>query len=220
MELFDFLFIYRNQECPYTEISFRKQNSGVRKVEIHWCISVWRTCVVVVKVKRKRSPRAEALLPREDAGEHRHTVCRNTSSTQRDQRSETRSDGWIEHFFSYQRNDSLKHENLLQCTHTQYIIQMFLHQIWRNVALHQCLINGCSAVNGCRQNESLIKTSHTPVHQLTSGEVKRNFQIVASGWNCNETWDVRIHLQGFIRRRGGKRAWVKQVYIYIWQDKE
>ncbi len=26
--------------------------------------------------------------------------------------------------------------------------------IWRNVALHQCLSNGCSAVNGCRQNES------------------------------------------------------------------
>uniref|UniRef100_A0A672PEH8 Anaphase-promoting complex subunit 16 n=2 Tax=Cyprininae TaxID=2743694 RepID=A0A672PEH8_SINGR len=29
-----------------------------------------------------------------------------------------------------------------------------LHQVWRNVALHQCLSNGCSAVNGCRQNES------------------------------------------------------------------
>ncbi len=29
----------------------------------------------------------------------------------------------------------------------------------RNVSLHQCLSNGCSAVNGCRQNESLIKTS-------------------------------------------------------------
>uniref|UniRef100_A0A8C1NNT7 Pyrroline-5-carboxylate reductase catalytic N-terminal domain-containing protein n=1 Tax=Cyprinus carpio TaxID=7962 RepID=A0A8C1NNT7_CYPCA len=28
--------------------------------------------------------------------------------------------------------------------------------VWvcRNVALHQCLSNGCSAVNGCRQNES------------------------------------------------------------------
>ncbi len=32
-------------------------------------------------------------------------------------------------------------------------------QIWRNASLHQCLSNGCSAVNGCRQNESLIKTS-------------------------------------------------------------
>ncbi len=25
---------------------------------------------------------------------------------------------------------------------------------WINVSLHQCLSNGCSAVNGCRQNES------------------------------------------------------------------
>ncbi len=38
-------------------------------------------------------------------------------------------------------------------------MSLFLHQIWRNVSLHQCLSNGCSAVNGCRQNESLIKTS-------------------------------------------------------------
>ncbi len=28
-----------------------------------------------------------------------------------------------------------------------------------SLSLHQCLSNGCSAVNGCRQNESLIKTS-------------------------------------------------------------
>uniref|UniRef100_A0A9R1SKG0 Biogenesis of lysosome-related organelles complex 1 subunit 6 n=2 Tax=Cyprinus carpio TaxID=7962 RepID=A0A9R1SKG0_CYPCA len=27
-------------------------------------------------------------------------------------------------------------------------------KVCRNVALHQCLSNGCSAVNGCRQNES------------------------------------------------------------------
>ncbi len=27
---------------------------------------------------------------------------------------------------------------------------------------------------------------------------------------------MRIHLQGFIRRRGRKQAWVKQVYIYIY----
>ncbi len=38
-------------------------------------------------------------------------------------------------------------------------MSLFLNQIWGNVALHQCLINGCSAVNGCRQNESLMKTS-------------------------------------------------------------
>ncbi len=38
-------------------------------------------------------------------------------------------------------------------------MSLFLHQVWRNVSLHQCLSNGCSAVNGCRQNECLIKTS-------------------------------------------------------------
>ncbi len=27
---------------------------------------------------------------------------------------------------------------------------------------------------------------------------------------------MRIHLQGFIRRRDRKQAWVKQVYIYIY----
>ncbi len=27
-------------------------------------------------------------------------------------------------------------------------------QIWRNLALHHLLIDGSSAVNGCRQNES------------------------------------------------------------------
>ncbi len=34
------------------------------------------------------------------------------------------------------------------------ILKMFLHQVCRNMSLHQCLSNGCSAVNGCRQNES------------------------------------------------------------------
>ncbi len=41
-------------------------------------------------------------------------------------------------------------------------MSVFLHQVWRNV----------SAVNGCRQNESLIKNI-TAVHQLTSGGDKR-----------------------------------------------
>ncbi len=41
--------------------------------------------------------------------------------------------------------------------------------------VEMCLCsNGCSAVNGCRQNESLIKHHSTPVHQLTSGEDKRS----------------------------------------------
>ncbi len=29
----------------------------------------------------------------------------------------------------------------------------FVLEIWRNLALHHLLTNGCSAVNGCRQNE-------------------------------------------------------------------
>ncbi len=29
-----------------------------------------------------------------------------------------------------------------------------LEQVWRNAALHHLLTSGCSAVNGCRQNES------------------------------------------------------------------
>ncbi len=37
---------------------------------------------------------------------------------------------------------------------SQMYMSWFLHQIWRNVALHHLPINGSSAVNGCRQNES------------------------------------------------------------------
>ncbi len=57
-------------------------------------------------------------------------------------------------------------------------LSLFLHQIWRNVASHQCLINGCSAVNGCRQNESLIKTSH---HSSPSVHVLKQ---IHNFWNC------------------------------------
>ncbi len=33
--------------------------------------------------------------------------------------------------------------------------ELFVHgHIWRNEVLHHLLSNGCSAVNGCRQNES------------------------------------------------------------------
>ncbi len=32
-------------------------------------------------------------------------------------------------------------------------LSVFLHQIWRNVALHHLLSNGSSAVNGCHQND-------------------------------------------------------------------
>ncbi len=46
-----------------------------------------------------------------------------------------------------------------QFTHPQAIqhVDEFVsssEQIWRNLSLHHLLINGSSAVNGCRQNES------------------------------------------------------------------
>ncbi len=54
----------------------------------------------------------------------------------------------------------------LKCTHPKACQQVhnfifLLEQIWRNLALHHLLTNGCFAVNGCRQNESpqLKKTS-------------------------------------------------------------
>ncbi len=52
-------------------------------------------------------------------------------------------------------------------------VSLFLLHIWRNSALNHLLSNGCSAVNGCRQNESPNSWSKksqvihtTPVHQL------------------------------------------------------
>ncbi len=45
-------------------------------------------------------------------------------------------------------------ENVLNLGPYKIRMSLFLHQIWRNVALHHLLINGSSAVNGCRQNES------------------------------------------------------------------
>ncbi len=44
--------------------------------------------------------------------------------------------------------------NVLTLRSSEIRMSLFLHQIWRNVSLHHCLSNGCSAVNGCRQNES------------------------------------------------------------------
>ncbi len=59
-------------------------------------------------------------------------------------------------------------------------VDEFVHQIYiRNVSFHHLLSNGCSAVNGCRQNDRSncwLKTSQvihiTPVHQLTPWEDK------------------------------------------------
>ncbi len=56
-------------------------------------------------------------------------------------------------------DNSAKNVNILILSSSEIRMSLFLHQVCRNVSLHQCLSNGCSAVNGCRQNESLIKTS-------------------------------------------------------------
>ncbi len=55
-----------------------------------------------------------------------------------------------------------KKENLPKCTHPQFIqdVDEFVYsseQIWRNWASHPLLVYGSSAVNGCRQNESLFQ---------------------------------------------------------------
>ncbi len=81
-------------------------------------------------------------------------------------------------------------------------MSLFLHQIWRNVALHHCLTNGSSAVNGCRQNErpntdkniTIIHT--TPVHQLTSWEDKscvfvRNKSIIIVFLTSNRCFQLK-----------------------------
>ncbi len=51
--------------------------------------------------------------------------------------------------------DSVKTQLYIQVMHPQTIQDVSSsEQIWRNVALHHCLSNGSSAVNGCRQNQS------------------------------------------------------------------
>ncbi len=52
------------------------------------------------------------------------------------------------------------HPNIEKYTHPQFIqdVDEFVsssEQIWRNLVLLYLLTNGSSAVNGCRQNESL-----------------------------------------------------------------
>ncbi len=61
---------------------------------------------------------------------------------------------------------------------------LFLHQIWRNIALHHLPSNGCSAVNGCRQNESLIKTSqYNPHHSSPPVNIWRRQKLCL--WETN-----------------------------------
>ncbi len=45
-------------------------------------------------------------------------------------------------------------EKCLTLRLSKMLMSLFLHQIWRNVTFHHLFSNGCSAVNGCRQNES------------------------------------------------------------------
>ncbi len=45
-------------------------------------------------------------------------------------------------------------ENVLTLRPFKMYKILFLYQIWRNLALHDLLTNGSTAVNGCRQNES------------------------------------------------------------------
>ncbi len=59
----------------------------------------------------------------------------------------------------FSRNSSYKNENNKKRNTPQAIQDVddfvsSLEQVWRNVALHHLLTSGCSAVNGCRQNES------------------------------------------------------------------
>ncbi len=108
-------------------------------------------------------------------------------------------------------------------------MSLFLHQIWRNVAFHHCLSNGCSAVNGSRQNESPNSWSKhhnnpqvmhtTPVHQLTSGEDKSwNKSIIKTFLTSNHCfrWKSIIHNDAsssekvFWSESGEKSAQIKQ----------
>ncbi len=60
------------------------------------------------------------------------------------------------------QDSSLKNENVLNIYSPSghlrcRLVWVFLKtQIWRNLALHQLLTNGSSAVNGCRQHENVL----------------------------------------------------------------
>uniref|UniRef100_A0A671Q5U3 Alpha-adducin n=1 Tax=Sinocyclocheilus anshuiensis TaxID=1608454 RepID=A0A671Q5U3_9TELE len=48
-------------------------------------------------------------------------------------------------------------------------MNLFVHQVWRNVALHQCLSNGCSAYQPC---VIVSKTGPNPFNKLTDQELE------------------------------------------------
>ncbi len=67
----------------------------------------------------------------------------------------------------------LQPENVFALRSSEIRMSLFLHQVWRNVSLHQCLSNGCEWVPSEWESDKNITIIHsTPVHQLTSGEDK------------------------------------------------
>ncbi len=67
--------------------------------------------------------------------------------------------GLVEDKYNYMIIVQPKKKFCLKCSHPQVIqdVDEFvssLEQVWINLALHHLFTNGCSAVNGCRQNEN------------------------------------------------------------------
>ncbi len=74
-------------------------------------------------------------------------------------------------------------------------MSLFLHQVCRNVSLHQCLSNGSEWVPSEWESDKNITIIHsTPVHQLTSGEDKSwNKSIIKSFLTSNLKYKSIIH---------------------------
>ncbi len=92
------------------------------------------------------------------------------------------------------RDSSLKNENVLNIYSPSghlrcRLVWVFLKtQIWRNLALHQLLTNGSSAVNGCRQNENVLWSEklHVCKKQKTNPSLRRfELQTVASNFQSS-----------------------------------
>ncbi len=62
-------------------------------------------------------------------------------------------------------------EHVLTLRSSKTWISLFLHQIWRNVAFHQLLTNGSSAVNGCQRHRFCLLNYNwwTGVVRITCG---------------------------------------------------
>ncbi len=71
-------------------------------------------------------------------------------------------------------------------------MSLFLHQIWRNVALHHLLSNGCSAVNGCRQNESPNREICTDQASFTIQNSSKQICVWILKWEDNSGWSSSL----------------------------